>query len=251
MNEPGSRIEHTGRGTAGPAGPRAVITISHQHGSRGAAVARLVSERLGFSFWDRELVSAVASQLRVDPSAMTPFDEHPHGALAPSEGAQARTSALAELGPEDYVRGLKLVAHTIARRGSAVVVGRGLGFLIDPASCLRVRVVCPLEQRVAGLAERAQLCPETARATIEFVDRERQAFIRELHGCDIDDATHYDLTLSTGLLTVAGAAELIASAYHARFEQRRWPTPATSPNLRRGASRTTTGERGATAARGR
>lgn len=197
--------------------PRAIVTISRQHGARGAAVAKAVAERLGYACWDRELVGAIASQVRVDPALIAPFDE------------QRRTSD--EVHPPrpgfaDYVRGLEQVARMIARRGGAVVVGRGIGFLVDPASCLRVRVVCPLEQRVAGLVERSQLSTESARATIEYVDSQRQGFMREVHGVDIDDPTNFDLLVSTGALSVAAAADVILSAYRARFEVRRWPRPS-------------------------
>src|SRR5687768_1769679 len=87
-----------------------VITISREYGAQGAAIGRIVAERLAFRFWEREMV-----------------------------------------GEHDDVRALSIVASTLAARGGAVMVGRGLGFLLSPTRALRVRVVCPLEQRIAGL----------------------------------------------------------------------------------------------------
>ncbi len=218
-----------------------MIAVARQHGARGATVAKLVAERLGYTCWDRELVTAIAAQLRVEPAAMTPFDEHRRsGAI---EDVTERTSAAWRPNHADYVRGLNQVAQVIARRGAAVVVGRGLAFLLDPEECLRVRVVGPLEQRVACLVDHANLCPETARATIEYVDRERQAFIREVHGRDVDDPTGYDLSISTGTMTVDVAADMIVAAYRARFAPR--PRPRSTPQpWARSVPRTTTGPRG-------
>jgi cytidylate kinase len=156
-----------------------VITISREYGAQGAAVGHIVAERLGFRFWEREMVS-----------------EH------------------------DDVRALAIAASTLAARGGAVMVGRGLGFLLSPERALRVRVVCPLEQRIAGLMERQGLTHETARATIEYADRTRRVFVRDRYGRDIDDSSGYDLWVSTGTLGLDAAAAVIIAAYRYRFGER-------------------------------
>lgn len=241
MHQSGPRAGQTGRVPGAPGQPAAVITIARQHGARGAAVAKLVAEQLGYACWDRELLTAIAAQLRVEPATLTPLDEHRRS--GPIEDVGERTSSAWQPSHADYVRGLDLVAQAIARRGAAVVVGRGVAFLLDPAACLRVHVVCPHEQRVAHLVEHAQLCPESARATIAYVDRERQAFIRDVFDRDIDDPTSYDLSISTGTTSVEVAAEMIVASYRARFA----PRPrarATGQPWTRSVSRTTTGPRG-------
>lgn len=208
-----------------------VIALSRQHGARGAAVARHLAERLSFDCWDREVLAAVAAQVRVDASALAAFDERrpePRETLA--DGAPL-------VGHGDYLRGLQRVAELIGRRGAMVVVGRGLGHMLDPEHTLRVRVVCPIEQRALGLCARSQLSPEAARATIDFVESERQAFEHALHGRDPDDPSGYDLLISTAALSVDAAAEVIATACHARFGVTRWPRatrarPVARPEVR-------------------
>jgi hypothetical protein len=223
MSESTSRTGQAGR-TGGQTRPRAVIAVEHQHGARGQAVAKLVADRLSYTCWNRELVAAIAAQVRVAPELIAAVDERSH---APGSDDDREDDAAA--GARDrsartiYGRGLTMVAQSIARRGSAVIVGRGVGFLLDPDDCLRVRVVCPFERRVAGLIDRGQLSPESARATIDYVDRERRAFVRELHGRDIDDPSSFDVVVSTGDLTLEAAADIVVTAYHGRFDLRRWP----------------------------
>ena len=50
--------------------PMPLITFQRQHGSRGAVVARLVADRLGYTCWDRELVAAIATHLQVDAAEL-------------------------------------------------------------------------------------------------------------------------------------------------------------------------------------
>lgn len=186
----------------------------------------MVADRLGYTCWNRELVGAIATQLGVEPALVTAVDGRGH---APGDDSAA-PSGPDRLGRADYVRGLREVAQAIVRRGSAVIVGRGVAFLLDPADCLRVRVVCPIEARIAGLATRSQLSLESARATVEYVDRERRAFVRELHGRDVEDASCYDLVVSTAELSLEGATDIIVAAYHARFDLRRWPRSTMRPS---------------------
>ena len=156
-----------------------VVTISREYGAQGAAIGRIVAERMQFRFWERELV-----------------------------------------GEHDDVRALATAATALATKGGAVMVGRGIGFLLSPSRALRVRVVCPLEQRISGLMERQGLTHDTARATIAYADRARRVFVHDLYGRDIDDVSGYDLWVSTGSLTLDAAAAVIISAYRYRYGER-------------------------------
>ena len=192
------------------ASPLPVVTVSREFGARGAAVAKLVAERLKFSFWNRELLDAIAAHAHVDPSAMARFDEHHPSALA--ETVSGLIPGPARVSQLDYARELTIVVRDLVARGGAVLVGRGLNFMVDRARALRVRVVCPLEQRILELAERERISAAAARASIAEADRDRRAFVRDLYGKDIDDPSGYDLWVNTGTMSLEAAADIIAAA---------------------------------------
>jgi cytidylate kinase len=208
-------IGERARNPAGPAEPAPVIAVSREYGARGAAVARIVADRLGFTFWNRELLAAIAQHAHLDPSSLAQFDEHHRSALLGTvSGMIPRASSVSQV---DYARELTLVVRDLVRRGGAVLVGRGIGFMIDAARVLRVRVVCPLEVRIRGVAERERIELEAARTTVEYADRDRRAFVRDLYGKEIDDFAGYDVWVSTEHLTLDAAAAVIVAAYRARF----------------------------------
>jgi cytidylate kinase len=74
--------------------------------------------------------------------------------------------------------------------------------------------VCPLEQRIAELAEREHITTAAARAMVADADRDRRAFVRDLYGKDIDDPAGYDLWVNTGTLSLDAAADIIVAALH-------------------------------------
>ena len=97
--------------------PPPVITVSREFGARGAALARLVADRLGFSYWNRELLAAIAAHARVEPSVMAPFDEHHPSAVADTlRGMMPAGGSAAGAGPS------RLRRESACANGSRIVI---------------------------------------------------------------------------------------------------------------------------------
>ena len=190
------------------------ITISRQYGARGGLVGWHLAERLGLGYWNRDLLAAMAEQSRLRPELLAALDEHTR-----SDFEAAVRGALSGLTvtESDYRQALVAAVAAIRSRDAAVFVGRGIGFILDPAVTLRVRVVAPLAWRVAGLVDRGALGPGAPQKAVRAVDDERTAFVRRHFGHDIADAQHYDLVVNTGALGPEGAVEVILRAFEVRF----------------------------------
>jgi len=80
-----------------------------------------------------------------------------------------------------------------------------------------VRVIAPLEVRVARVAQRDDLSEADARAKVTRIDDERVAFNRQHYNADIRDPNNYDLVVNAGTLSVEGAAAQTAAAFQFRF----------------------------------
>jgi hypothetical protein len=121
-----------------------VVTISHDAEDEGIALGRIVAERLGFGYWDRELVMELAGLLNEKVATSFMFDERTReaieeflGAIPPShDGVSA-----------DYTDVVRRIFDSVAHRGGAVIVGPGVQFLVAPRDSLRVRLVAPLDPR--------------------------------------------------------------------------------------------------------
>jgi hypothetical protein len=206
-----------------------VITIAREFGARGEALGRLVAERAGFSFWDGELVHAVAEQSGADEMVLRSLDEHRRNAILDSiDGALLGGRHMAS----EYLRGLMKLVHAISAHGAGVIVGRGAQYVLAPGSALRVRVVCPLEVRIRGYAERQGLDEGRARIEVERRDAERSRFTRHFFSRDPSVASDYDLIVNTGTLLLERAVGVVLEAYQAKFERR----PALDSALTRRAS---------------
>jgi len=68
-----------------------IITISREFGSGGRTIAKELAERLGYKYYDKELVKQVAAETGFDPSYIEETGEHAASAnpLIPYPGTRA------------------------------------------------------------------------------------------------------------------------------------------------------------------
>jgi len=207
-----------------------VVTISREFGSLGLALGQRVAERLGFTFWDQEIVSAVAQQLHVDPDKVGAIDEHPVGAMA--QLFSTLHLRREDIGA-DYHDQLRLLLASIGRHGSAVIVGRGAHMATDPSHTLRVRLVAPLVHRVRDYQERFGTSTEEAFRQVRAGDKERADFVRQSYHVDVADPSFYDVVVNVATFSPERADSLVLMAYLAKFgeipAQSREMVPAQAP----------------------
>ena len=193
---------------------RPTICISRQYGARGAAMGRLVADRLGFRFYSDELIHDIAEAAHVRQQVVESLDERVQDGIAEWVAGLIKRGVFA---PSDYLRNLSKVVLTLGRHGKGVIIGRGAHFLLDGNTTLRVRVIAPLDARVARVAARDGLSEADARAKVTRIDDERVAFNRQHYNADIRDPNNYDLVVNAGTLGVEGASAQTVAAFQFRF----------------------------------
>src|SRR5215813_14012504 len=175
--------------------PRPTVCVSRQYGARGAAMARLVSERLGFRFYSDELINDIADKAHVREQVVRSLDERVQDGIAEWVAGLIKRGVFA---PSDYLRNLSNVVLTLARHGRGVIIGRGAHSLLEGKTTLRVRVIAPLEMRVARIVQRDGLSEADARAKVLRIVGERGAFNRQHYNADTGDPDHYVLVVNHG-----------------------------------------------------
>ena len=191
-----------------------VITISRESGTQGAELGQRLAERLGFSCWDRALVTQIARLMRTDEATVAHQQQHTRSAIVDLLGLSVfQQQDLAT----DYSKQLRRIVDSISRRGNAVIVGRGSQFLVDPGNALRVRLVAPFEFRAQTVATRDAISSEAAKREVALTDGERIAFVRQSTGHDVTDPTNYDIVINAGLYAGERLDAVVLMAYLAKF----------------------------------
>ena len=153
-----------------------VITISRQYESGGDEIARLICDRLGYRYLDKNLMASL--------------------------GAQAGSVALVQ----NFIRG----THG---QGGAVILGRGGQVALrDMPDVLHIRVVAPLEIRIRRVQEREGLTADKAREQVSVSDQASAGYVKHYYNADPADPSLYDLVINTSKITPVVAADLVIQA---------------------------------------
>jgi len=188
------------------------VAVSRETGARGSSIANLVAERLGWQMVNQEMMGYLTQNEAAREELLTDLS------AAGREWANRQVDRLmAErrvVGPE-AVELIRLV-FLVAARGEVVLVGRGAGILLPADTTVNVRIVAPLEQRIAYLSQWLRLTAAEATDEVEARDRVRSAMHQALANRDPADLAQYDLVLNSGRLGDAVAAELIVQAVNAK-----------------------------------
>lgn len=192
-----------------------IITISREFGSGGRSVGKLVAEKLGYRFYDRELVNKVAERSGFSPEFIEESGEY----------ASARSSLLFALATASqysadglsmhdrlYIEQTKIIEE-LAAEGDCVIVGRCADFILrDWKECLHVFIHADMDSRAKRIVERYGEGDRSAEKRLAEKDQKRKVYYKNYTGRNWGQAQNYDLCLNSGVLGVETCAELIVQA---------------------------------------
>lgn len=193
---------------------RPVITFSREPGSGGRLIAQIVAGKLGFSYYDRNLVDLVAQEGRLSCEIVRHLDEKKTNNIIDIISTLFGRDPLPN---QAYIRALSKAVLAIAAKGSAVIVGRGANFLLGPDSSLSVRIVAPLAVRIRSNVNYDHMTEKQASVSIRKIHVDRRNFVQKYFSKNIASANYYDLVINTRAITVEDAAELVVGFYHHRW----------------------------------
>lgn len=191
-----------------------IITVSMEPGSGGSIVAQNVSKRLGLDFFHREIVHEIAESGKLPKEDLLAMEKER------LTGIQDFISSLISdhyLWPGLYLEHLTKVVEAIAKRGNALIVGRGASFILSSKKCLSVRIVAPLEIRVKNVVRSFGTTSEQARKRIINRESKRSAFVKQSFNADIADSHNYDLVINSGRLSIKVLEDAIILFYLNKF----------------------------------
>jgi len=208
-----------------PVRPRGLtVCISREAGARGGSIARRVGEQLGWQVYNQEMLGYLSQN---EVARQEVLADIPLAAHAWIDGQLARLSSVTGRSAADWEAAeLIRLIFGLAIRGEAIIVGRGAGALLPIETTLNVRIVAPVEQRVAYMSQWLRLPMDEASHEVASRDRVRAAWHTALANRELTDLSQYDLVLNAGRLGVAACAELIAEAVRGKHH----PSESTAAN---------------------
>lgn len=195
-----------------------IITIGRQFGSHGRSIAKQLAKKLGYAYYDKELLVKASQESGLATSFLESMDERQaspffYSLLAgPTQfmwnDQFISTEAMAYQAQHDTI--LK-----VAQEGNCVIVGRCADHILkDQERLVRVFISADLKDRIAHVMERDQITEKEARKKIKEMDKSRAAYYNFNTDQKWSDAANYDLCINTSRLTEEKTVETILHFIH-------------------------------------
>ena len=195
------------------------VAITRESGARGSSIARRVGKKLGWQVYTQELLEFLTSNESARSHVLA---DVPKEAAAWADTQFHRLKMEKVISPGVELGEMPRLILTLAARGGVVLVGRGAGYLLPRETTLHVRIVAPLKDRVAYMAQWLRLRHEEAADYVHDHDDKRAEFLLKSFNRRAGDLKDYDLALNSFHLGEEICAALILSAVHGK-ENLLWP----------------------------
>ena len=193
-----------------------IITISREFGSGGRTIGRMVAEKLGIPFYDKELVDQIALESGFAPKFVEEHGEH-------SPGSSLFSYAFAPQGVPGIMNGLSTadflwsiqcsVIMQLAEQGPCVIVGRNADYILkDRKDVLDVFIHADDEYRADRIVRLYGESEKSPMARLQEKDKRRKINYQHYTGRTWGVAENYHLCINSAVVGIDKAVELILAA---------------------------------------
>lgn len=180
-----------------------IIAIGRQFGSGGHEIGQELAKRLGYSFYDQEIIRLAAGTTGYAPEYIEKKEEMMTNSFLYDLVNQMYlyNNSQEEEAPKDKIfEAEEKVILDLAQKENCVIVGRCSDYILrDNKNCLKVFFSAPMESRVSRIMKRFSMTEKEARQKIQKEDKHRADNYRYYTGRIWGAAGNFDLTVNTEL----------------------------------------------------
>ena len=192
-----------------------VITVSREFGSGGRTIGRLVADKLGWSFYDKEIVNAVAQKSGFAEKFIEENGEYANVNssllfnLSVGSGAENGVLSLYD----EIFNAQSQIIRDAAEKGNCVIVGRCADFILsDRDDCLNVFIYSDTESRKKRIIEVYGENNKPIEKRIRDKDKRRKVYYKSFTGNKWGEMKNYHLAINSGRISLEKCADMIVEA---------------------------------------
>ena len=190
-----------------------LITISRQYGSGGRIIGKMLADKMGVPFYDKEIIDMAVEASGysreviegAEMKAKSGFAYSLASALSFNEGAMGALSVNDRLFLAQFQ-----VIKEIGENQQGVIIGRCADYVLrDIPGVTNVVIYGEMEDRIRRAQKLYGDDPENIKNTINSIDKARSNYYNYHTGYKWGDYRNYNLMINSSYITEDEAAELI------------------------------------------
>lgn len=190
-----------------------IITVSREFGSGGRTVGRLVAEKLGYKFYDDEIIERVMAKSGLSREIVEKYDEYAthKNSFLYSIAVNTGNGAYNTLSFADQVHISQMqVIKEMAEEGDCVIIGRGADYILrDRADALHTFIRADLDFRAKHIIETYGETDQRIETRIKDKDAKRKVYYRSFTMREWGLMENYDIMLNSGEIGIEACADII------------------------------------------
>jgi len=191
-----------------------IITIAREYGSGGRETGVKLAEKLGFAFYDKEIISLAAQAGGLDADFVAKHEEQAPSSFLGTIGDRAFASFAYQPSYSDTIFFKQCdILKEIAAKGNCVIVGRCADYVLRDFATVNVFIYSDMASKVA---RKKAMVPENEVSSIEELEKKiavinkgRRKYYEHYTGNKWGDAAHHDLCINTTKVGADGAVDTI------------------------------------------
>lgn len=195
---------------------KVIINVGRQIGSGGGEIARILADKFGCRFLDKELLNLAAKESGFSEKFFEQSDEqrgflkslfHIHAPFVGDSNMYRNN-----LSEENLFLFQSEAIKKAASEGSCVFVGRAADYILrEEPNAISIFITADIESRIDNVSNRMGIDKEAARKFIDDKEDERSKYYNYYTGKKWGHASSYDLCVDSSILGIEQTAEFIAN----------------------------------------
>jgi cytidylate kinase len=197
-----------------------IITIGREFGSGGRELGRRLAEELGFEYYDKEIITAIAEKTSMSQEYVQEVLEGKPHHLYPITIGQSMfiaDSFYIQQEQSIYLAQSEIIRE-LAQKSNCVIVGRCADFILQDLKPFRIFVYADIESRIARCIARnsdaeKHLTEKEMKKQILSIDKNRAKYYDYYTGNKWGDKSNYDLCINTTGFVIKDIATVISKIF--------------------------------------
>ena len=201
-----------------------IITVSREFGSGGRELGKRLADSLGFAYYDKEIISEIASDEGLCEEYVQRVLESPSSFRHTLSFSRSfLTIQNVDITPTLLAKQHNLIKK-IAERGNCVIVGRGADQILKAYDPLRIFVYADMSSKLERCISRAEegedISEKTLKRKIKSIDKARAENYAFISDTPWGDKSAYDLCINTTSTEIKSIVPVIHEYAKVWFERK-------------------------------
>lgn len=194
-----------------------IITIERQYGSGGSEIGKLVAQKLGIEYYNREILEITSKKCDIAPDKLENAEENVptsflYSLMLASNFSKSYDNNL-PLSDRVFLIESQVIKEIAEQNDSFVLVGRCGNYVLEEYGCFGVFIYGDKEKRIERAIKDYGIDPKKAESFLKKTDKRREVFYNTNSDRLWQDKEQYMLCLNSSELGDELCAEIIVNAF--------------------------------------